>query len=115
MKKYRVLALALLAGALFSSDAYAQQRRITGRVTATGSGEALANTAVNVVGTAIGTYTAEDGSFALLAPSGDLTLLARRVGFKRTTIKVTADQTEANVPARLIDFLTAASHGADTA
>ena len=63
MKKYRVLALALLAGALFSSDAYAQQRRITGRVTATGSGEALANTAVNVVGTAIGTYTAEDGSF----------------------------------------------------
>lgn len=97
MKKYRVLALALLAGALFSSDAYAQQRRITGRVTATGSGEALANTAVNVVGTAIGTYTAEDGSFALLAPSGDLTLLARRVGFKRTTIKVTADQTEANI------------------
>ena len=97
MKKYRVLALALLAGALFSSDAYAQQRRITGRVTATGSGEALANAAVNVVGTAIGTYTAEDGSFALLAPSGDLTLLARRVGFKRATIKVTADQAEANI------------------
>ena len=97
MKKYRVLALALLAGALFSSDAYAQQRRITGRVTATGSGEALANTAVNIVGTAIGTYTAEDGSFALLAPSGDLTLLARRVGFKRATIKVPADQSEANI------------------
>ncbi|HWE42386.1 MAG TPA: SusC/RagA family TonB-linked outer membrane protein [Gemmatimonadaceae bacterium] len=97
MKKFSVLALALLAGALFSSAADAQQRRITGRVTATGSGEPLANTAVNVVGTAIGTYTAEDGSFALLAPSGDLTLLARRVGFKRATVKVTADQAEANI------------------
>ena len=94
MKKYRVLALALLAGALFSSDAYAQQRRITGRVTATGSGEGLANAAVNVVGTAIGTYTAEDGSFALLAPSGDITLLARRVGFKRVSVKVAAGQSE---------------------
>jgi TonB-linked SusC/RagA family outer membrane protein len=94
VKKYRVLALALLAGALFSSDALAQQRRITGRVTATGSGEALANTAVNVVGTAIGTYTAEDGSFQLLAPSGDLTLLARRVGFKRATVRVAAGQEE---------------------
>ncbi len=92
MKKYRVLALALLAGALFSSDAYAQQRRITGRVTATASGEALANAAVNVVGTSIGTYTAEDGSFALLVPSGDLTLLARRVGFKRASVQVGATQ-----------------------
>jgi len=97
VKKYRVLALALLAGALFSSDAYAQQRRITGRVTATGSGEALANTAVNVVGTAIGTYTAEDGSFAILAPSGDVTLMARRVGFKRSTVKVGADQAEVSI------------------
>lgn len=94
MKKYRVLALALLAGALFSSDAYAQQRRITGRVTATGSGEALANAAVNVVGTAIGTYTAEDGSFQLLAPEGELTLLARRVGFKRASVKIAAGQAD---------------------
>ena len=97
MKKYRVLALALLAGALFSSDAYAQQRRITGRVTATGSGEALANTAVNVVGTAIGTYTADDGSFQILAPTGDLTLLVRRVGFKRTSVRVPATQDQVTI------------------
>jgi hypothetical protein len=97
VKKYRVLALALLAGALFSSDAYAQQRRITGRVTATGSGEALANTAVNVVGTAIGTYTADDGSFQILAPSGDLTLLARRVGYKRTSVRVPANQDQVTI------------------
>jgi len=96
VKKYRVLALALLAGTLFSSEAYAQQRRITGKVTATG-GEALANAAVNVVGTAIGTYTTEDGSFALLVPSGDLTLLARRVGFKRAEVKVRADQDNVSI------------------
>ncbi|HEX8851397.1 MAG TPA: SusC/RagA family TonB-linked outer membrane protein [Gemmatimonadaceae bacterium] len=94
---YRVLALALLAGALFSSEAHAQQRRITGRVTATGSGEALANTAVTVVGTTIGTYTAEDGSFQILAPSGDVTLLARRVGFKRATVAVPAGQDQASI------------------
>ena len=98
VRKYLVLALALLAGALFSSEAQAQQRRITGRVTAAGSGEALGNAAVNVVGTAIGTYTGEDGSFQLLAPEGDLSLLVRRVGFKRNTVRVTAGQNEVNVP-----------------
>ena len=98
MRKYLVLALALLAGALFSSDAQAQQRRITGRVTAAGSGEALGNAAVNVVGTAIGTYTAEDGSFQLLVPPSDVSLLVRRVGFKRNTARVSAAQSEANIP-----------------
>ena len=98
MRKYLVLALALLAGALFSSDAQAQQRRITGRVTAAGSGEALGNAAVNIVGTAIGTYTGEDGSFQLLAPEGDLSLLVRRVGFKRNTVRVATGQSEVNVP-----------------
>ena len=98
VRKYLVLALALLAGALFSSDAQAQQRRITGRVTAAGSGEALGNAAVNIVGTAIGTYTGEDGSFQLLAPEGDLSLLVRRVGFKRNTVRIAAGQNEVNVP-----------------
>ena len=92
MRKYRVLALALLAGALFSSEAFAQQHRIAGKVTATTSGESLANVAVTVVGTALGTYTAEDGSFQLLVPAGEQTLLARRVGFKRATIRVAATQ-----------------------
>ena len=97
MRKFCAFALALLALAFFANDAAAQQRRITGRVTATGSGEALGNVAINVVGTALGTYTAEDGSFQLLAPDGNLQLLARRVGYKRSTINVTAGQSEANI------------------
>ena len=97
MRKFLVLALALLAGTLFSSDVQAQQRRITGRVTAVGSGEALGNAAVNVVGTTIGTYTAEDGTYQLLVPEAEVTLLARRVGFKRSTARVAAGQTEANL------------------
>ena len=95
MRKFNVLVIALLAGALFGSDASAQeQRRITGRVTATGTGEALANAAVNVVGTAIGTYTAEDGSFQLLVPQGDVSVLVRRVGYKRNTTRVLAGQSQ---------------------
>ena len=93
----RVLALALLAGALFSGVANAQQRRITGRVTASGSGEALANAAVSIVGTTIGTYTADDGSFQLLVPSGDQSMLVRRVGFKRATVRLGAEQSEITV------------------
>jgi TonB-linked SusC/RagA family outer membrane protein len=96
VRKFCAIALVLLASAFYSNDASAQQRRITGRVTATGSGEALANVAVNVVGTAIGTYTADDGSFQLLAPEGDVSVLARRVGYKRSTIRVPAGQMEAN-------------------
>lgn len=98
MRKFNVLVIALLASALFGSDASAQeQRRITGRVTATGTGEALANAAVNVVGTAIGTYTAEDGSFQLLVPQGDVSVLVRRVGFKRSTTRVPAGQSDVAV------------------
>ena len=98
MRKFNVLVIALLAGALFGSDASAQeQRRITGRVTATGTGEGLANAAVNVVGTTIGTYTAEDGSFQLLVPQGDVSVLVRRVGFKRATSRVPAGQSELSV------------------
>ena len=97
MRKLCAVVLVLLASAFFANDASAQQRRITGRVTATGSGEALSNVAVNVVGTAIGTYTAEDGTFQLLAPEGDLSILARRVGYKRSTVRVAAGQTEANI------------------
>ena len=97
MRKFCAVILVLLASAFFANVASAQQRRITGRVTATGSGEALANVAVNVAGTAIGTYTAEDGTFQLLAPEGDISLLARRVGYKRSTIRVAAGQTDANI------------------
>ena len=97
MRKFNVLVMALLAGALFSSDAEAQQRRISGRVTATGTNEALGNAAVNVLGTAIGTYTADDGSFQLLAPPGDVSLLVRRVGFRRSTVPVSSGTSEVTV------------------
>ena len=96
MRKYHVLALALLAGALVSSDAYAQQRRISGKVTAT-TGEPLGAASVTVVGTTLGSYTDESGQYSLLAPTGTATLLVRRVGFKRQTVAVTPDQTSANV------------------
>ncbi|HEX2716869.1 MAG TPA: SusC/RagA family TonB-linked outer membrane protein [Gemmatimonadaceae bacterium] len=97
MRKFCAVVLVLLASAFFANDAAAQQRRITGRVTATGSGEPLSNVAVSVVGTTLGTYTGEDGSYQLLAPEGDVTLLVRRVGYKRANARVASGQGEANV------------------
>ena len=58
-------AMAMLA----AGTAEAQQRRITGRVTAGGSNEPLGAATVSVVGTTVGTYTSEDGRFSINAPS----------------------------------------------
>ena len=57
------------------------QRRITGRVTAEG-GEPLLGASVQVVGTALGTYTNERGEYALNAPAGGVSLRFRRLGYK---------------------------------
>jgi TonB-dependent SusC/RagA subfamily outer membrane receptor len=78
---------------LGATSAWAQERRITGRVVGEGADEPLAAASVNVVGTTIGAYTGEDGRFNLLAPAGPLTLRVRRIGYKQETVQVPADQT----------------------
>ena len=80
----------LLLGA---TSAWAQERRIAGRVVGEGSGEPLAAASVNIVGTTIGAYTSEEGRFNLLAPAGPVTLRVRRIGYKQQTVQVPADQT----------------------
>ena len=88
---YAALMLALIAG---TADA---QRRVSGRVTGEGTGEPLTAASVTVVGTTIGTYTDDAGRFALEVPSGELTLLVRRIGFRRATVPVGAAETEVAV------------------
>src|SRR5688500_12045979 len=72
------------------------QRRITGRVTAEG-GEPLLGASVQVIGTALGTYTNERGEYALSAPAGALSLRFRRLGYKGTVVQVPADRNEVDV------------------
>jgi len=95
------LALALSFGA---ASATAQQRQITGRVTAATTGEAIVGASVAVVGTAIVAATGNDGRFTVAAPEGDVTLVVRRIGFKRKSVPVPAEQSSVEVALELDVF-----------
>ena len=97
MKRVRSSVLSLLLLAFVSASAFAQTRRVTGRVTVEGSGEPLVAASVNVVGTALGTYTDDQGRFSLNVPEGAATLRVRRIGYVQKTLSVPAGATEFNV------------------
>ena len=97
MKRIWSSAFSLLLLALFSASAFAQTRRVSGRVTVEGSGEPLVAASVNVVGTSLGTYTDEQGRFSLNVPEGAATIRVRRIGYTQKTIAVPAGSAELNV------------------
>ena len=96
MKRIRSSVISLLLLALFSASAFAQTRRVSGRVTVEGSGEPISAASVNVVGTTLGTYTDDQGRFTLAIPEGPQTLRVRRIGFTQQTVSVPAGATEVN-------------------
>src|SRR2546426_239340 len=87
------LALATLVGVAAVS---AQQRQITGRVTSGATNEPVAGVTVTVTGTAFAAVTNSDGRYAIPAPGGTVTLVFRRIAFKRREVQVPADQTTAD-------------------
>src|SRR5213083_3408200 len=87
------LALATMLGATAAS---AQQRQITGRVTSTVGGDPIAGVAVSITGTALAVSTNAEGRYAIAAPAGSLTLVFRRIAFKRREVQVAADQNTAD-------------------
>jgi TonB-dependent starch-binding outer membrane protein SusC len=97
MKRVRSSALSLLLLAFVSVSAFAQTRRVTGRVTAEGTSEPVAAASVIVVGTALGTTTDDQGHFSLNIPDGSSTLRVRRIGYAQKTIAIPAGTTEFNV------------------
>ena len=97
MKRIRSSVFSLLLLALFSASAFAQTRTISGRVTVEGSGEPLVAASVNIVGTALGTYTDDQGRFSLNAPDGPATLRIRRIGYAQKTVAVPAGTTDVAV------------------
>ncbi len=88
------LALSMFVGV---ADAAAQQRQITGRVTSSATNDAMAAVNVTVTGTAFGAVTNADGRYAIAAPASAVTLVFRRIGFKRREVAVAADQNTADV------------------
>ncbi len=97
MTRIRPFVFSLLMLTLFSASAFAQNRRVSGRVTVEGSGEPLAAASVSVVGTTIGTYTDDQGRFSLSAPDGPITLRVRRIGFAHKTAPVGSGDAEVAV------------------
>jgi len=97
MNRIRSSVFSLLLLVLVSASAFAQTRRVSGRITVEGSGEAIVAASVNIVGTSIGTYTDDQGRFSLNVPDGPATLRVRRIGYTQKTIAVPAGATDANV------------------
>jgi TonB-linked SusC/RagA family outer membrane protein len=97
MKRIRSSVFSLLMLVLVSATAFAQTRRVSGRVTVEGSGEPVVAASINVVGTALGTYTDDQGRFSLNVPDGPVTLRVRRIGYQQKTAAVPAGATDVAV------------------
>lgn len=93
--KFRFLVLTSALVALSAHDAWAQ-RRVTGHVVGP-AGEPIGSAQVRVQGTTFSAITAGDGSFAVSAPSGAQTLVARRLGYRVTTVALGADANEITI------------------
>jgi TonB-linked SusC/RagA family outer membrane protein len=86
--------LLLLVGT--ASSVIAQQREITGRVTAA-TGEPLPGVVVQVVGTRATAVTDAAGAFRITAPAGPASLSFRVLGYKTRQVEVGLGQNTTNV------------------
>lgn len=91
-----LIALVTCLLAALPSVAQAQSREVTGRVTTAGTGSPLQDATVTVVGQTTGARTNERGEFRVRVMGGDVTLLARALGYKRREQRVPAASQTAN-------------------
>ena len=89
-----VTAAAVVAFLPFRADA--QTRDITGKVTMAGSSQPLADVTISVVGQQLGVRTNERGEYRLRVPSGEVSVLARQLGYKRQTLRLSATESVGN-------------------
>ncbi len=87
-----MLLLVLVNAAAF---AQAQTREVTGRVTAV-TGQPLPGVLVSLAGQSAGVRTDERGEFRLRVPNGDVTIIARTIGYKRGTQRVASTSSSAD-------------------
>lgn len=90
-----LLALACALG-LWAAPAAAQQRQVTGTVTAEG-GEPLAGARVAITGTTQGVQTSAGGRYEISVPAGDVRLTVSRIGYNTREVAVPAGQGTFNV------------------
>ncbi|WP_234734246.1 SusC/RagA family TonB-linked outer membrane protein [Tellurirhabdus bombi] len=85
--------LFVLLSILLMGSAYAQDRRVTGRVTASEDGSFLPGVSITVPGSTLGTTTNGNGEFSLSVPNGTRTLAFSFVGFVTKRVDVPANNT----------------------
>jgi len=96
MRKLGVWLGALLLVLVASVEASAQ-RRVTGSVSTT-EGQPIGQVVVNVQGTALGTYTTDDGKFVLNnVPNNAVTLVVRRIGYRRVLQPLAANLNQIDI------------------
>jgi TonB-dependent starch-binding outer membrane protein SusC len=96
VRRFAVSLVAVLLTVLVSGSASAQ-RRVTGRVTDS-TGTPLASVTVTVLGTTLGGATDADGRYAIAnVPNNAQTLVARRIGYRRTTQALAAGASTADI------------------
>jgi TonB-linked SusC/RagA family outer membrane protein len=94
---FRLAVPAVLLVALCAPGAAEAQRRITGRVVEEGGNAPLPSVSITVAGTTIGVITADNGTFTLMVPAGDVQLNARRIGYRRRSVTVPGAQNDVRV------------------
>ena len=89
--------IALLGLGVGAPPAASQGRTITGHVFDAVSSAPLGRAQITLKGTETGTLSKDDGSYALAAPVGDVTLVVHLIGYKRREMAATSDQATVNI------------------
>lgn len=84
--KHRLLAFFL--SMLLLSSAFAQDRRVSGKVTSESDGLTLPGVTVRVTGTTVGTQTDENGNYSLSVPANATSLEFSYIGFSTQTVAI---------------------------
>lgn len=87
MKKYLLFSFMLMLAFTFS-ESWAQERTVSGKVTAIENGEPLPGVNVVLKGTTTGTVTDIDGNYKLSVPSGDGSLVFSFIGLATEEIAI---------------------------
>lgn len=96
MRRFGVL-IAFLGLWAVPALAAAQGRTITGHVTDAVTSAPLGRAQLSLKGTETGTLSKDDGSFTLTLPTGDATLVAHLIGYRRREVVVPAGQTSVTI------------------
>lgn len=90
------LLIFFMAGFLIISSAYAQNRRVSGKVISQEDGLGIPGVTVVVSGTTTGTTTDNDGAYSLEVPSSASSLEFSFIGYTKQTVQI-GDRTTVNV------------------